>query len=465
MGVSVQPELSGDVIVHRRRRGVELMLLLSAQALAFGGWFVTRLNLQEQVPGDWPLVAVCWFGIGIAAHLVVRWRIPYADPVILPSVFLLNGLGLAMIARIDLIPDPPKSDATMQFIWTVLGVGTFAAVAFVLRDHRRLQRYPYLLFLASLILLLLPLTPLGVELNGARIWINIRQFSFQPAEVAKITLAIAFAAYFYEKRDVLALAGRKVLGITIPRGRDFIPIAVMWGMALTVMVFQNDLGMAMLIFGLFTVMIYVATQRAFWPVLSFLLFVAAALAAYFFTGHVKRRVSSWLHPFDDFGRNYQIIQGQFGMAWGGLFGRGWGDGRPGLTPLAKSDFIATAIGEELGVLGLMAVVMLYAIIVSRAFKAAILCPDGFGKLLAGGLGFVLSLQVFAIIGGVTRLLPLTGLTTPFMSQGGSALLANWILISILMVISHRARMPQAATATPQMLETPEKAEPTELVAR
>ena len=461
MSVAVQPTVSGDVIVHRRRRNVELALILFAQMFGYGGWIITHLNLYNAIPENWAQVAACWFGLGLLAHLVIRWRLPYADPLLLPSVFLLNGLGLAMIARIDQIPDVPKDDAFMQFIWTTLGVGFLVATAIMLRDHRRLQRYPYLVFIFSLILLLLPLTPLGVEINGARIWIRMFGFSFQPAEIAKITLAIAFAAYFYEKRDVLALVGKKVLGITVPRPRDFIPIAVMWGIAVMVMVGQNDLGMALLLFGLFTFMIYVATQRLFWPMIAMVMFAAAGVAAYFLTSHVQRRVSSWLDPFSDVDRNWQVIQGQFGLAWGGLFGRGWGMGRPGLTPLAKSDFISAALGEELGVLGLMAVVMVYAIIVSRGLKAALICPDGFGKLLAGGLSFILALQIFAIIGGVTRLLPLTGLTTPFMSQGGSALVSNWILIALLLVISHRGRMPQAATATPTELEDHR----TELIAR
>lgn len=461
MAVSVAPEFSGEVIVHRPRRGVELVLLLLAQGLGFGAWLLVHLSTNGVLPPDWGRAAAVWFGAGIVAHVVVRWKLRYADPVILPCVLLLNGLGLAMIARIDQIPEPPRTDAQMQLLWMVLGVAVFVFVAIMLRDHRRLQRYPYLLFISALGLLLLPLTPLGVELNGARIWINVQGFSFQPAEVAKIALAIAFAAYFYEKRDVLTLTGAKVLGVKLPRGRDFVPIAIMWVMALMVMVFQNDLGMALLIFGLFTVMIWVATQRLFWPVLAVVLFGIAGVAAYQFTSHVPTRVESWLRPFDDFDRNYQVIQGQFGMAWGGLFGRGLGEGRPGLTPLAKSDFIAAAIGEELGLMGLMAVLVLYALIISRGMKAALVCPDGFGKLLAGGLSFVLALQVFAIIGGVTRLLPLTGLTTPFMSQGGSALVANWLLIALLMVVSHRARMPQAATATPQPLDDEDR---TELIA-
>ncbi|HOA27728.1 MAG TPA: FtsW/RodA/SpoVE family cell cycle protein [Arachnia sp.] len=449
MSERVQPAVSDEVIVYRKRRGVELALLLMAQVFGFAGWVITELNLYGELPSAIGPVAAVWFGLGLAAHLVVRWRLPYADPIILPTVFLLNGLGLAMIYRIDQIPEPPRTDSTTQLMWTALGLVLFAAVVIALRDHRRLQRYPYLLFISGLVLLLLPLVPgIGHKSGGAQIWIRVFGFSFQPAEVAKIILAIAFAAYFYEKREVLALAGRSFLGLQLPRPRDLGPILVMWLASLGVMVFQNDLGTSLLFFGLFTVMIYVATERPAWPILAGILFIGAGFAAYEFTNHVPRRVNAWLDPFSDYDANLQIISAQFGFAWGGLFGRGWGLGRPGLTPLAKSDMIAAALGEEIGILGLMAIIMLYALLVARGCKAALISPDGFGKLLAVGLSFVFALQVFAIIGGVTRLLPLTGLTTPFMSQGGSSLIANWIIIGILMVISHRARMPQAATATP-----------------
>ena len=449
MSATVQPAVSDEVIVYNKRRNVELALLLLAQSFGLAGWVITSLNLYGELPTNLVVVATLWFGLGIATHLVVRFRLPYADPVILPAVFFLNGLGLAMIWRIDQIPEPVNDDAATQLLWTALGLALFAAVAFLLRDHRRLQRYPYLLFISGLVLLLLPLLPvIGVSSGGAQIWIRVFGFSFQPAEVAKIALSIAFAAYLYEKREVLALAGRRFMGIELPRARDLGPIAVMWLMCLVVMVYQNDLGTSMLFFGLFTVMIYVATERPAWPILAGISFVVAALAAFRFTYHVPRRVNAWLDPFSNYDQNLQIISAQFGFAWGGLFGRGWGLGRPGLTPLAKSDMIAAALGEEIGILGLMAIIMLYALLVARGCKAALTSPDGFGKLLAVGLSFVFALQVFAIIGGVTRLLPLTGLTTPFMSQGGSSLIANWIIVGILMVISHRARMPQAATATP-----------------
>lgn len=463
MSVVKQPAATGEVVVHRRRRNVELLLILFAQSFGFAGWVITHLTLYQDLPAELPIVAALWYGLGVAAHLVVRFRVPWADPLMLPCVFLLNGLGLAMIARLDQIPDPVRTDATMQLVWSALGIALFIGVLLVLRDHRRLQRYPYLLFIAGLILLLLPLVPgLGVARGGARIWISVAGFSFQPAEVAKILLAVAFAAYFYEKRDVLALAGKRLLGLELPRARDLGPIAVMWLAALAVMVFQNDLGTALLFFGLFTVMIYIATERPAWPILAGGAFLVAGFLAYRFTNHVPRRVNSWLDPFSDYDANLQIISAQFGYAWAGLFGRGWALGRPGLTPLPKSDFIAASLAEELGMVGLIAIVLVYALLVSRGLKTALIAPDGFGKLLAGGLAFVFGLQVFAIIGGITRLLPLTGLTTPFMSQGGSSLIANWIIVGILMVISHRARMPQAATATPQELTVDDA---TELIAR
>lgn len=464
MSAAVQPAVSDEVIVYKKRRNIELVLILFAQSFGLAGWIITSLNLYGELPEGVIPVAVIWYVIGIAAHLVVRLRIPYADPVILPSVLLLNGLGLAMISRIDQIPEPVNDDARTQLVWTLLGLVLFAAVVIFLRDHRRLQRFPYLMFIAGLVLILLPLVPgLGVSSGGAQIWIRVFGYSFQPAEVAKILLAIAFAAYLYEKRDVLALAGRRFLGLDLPRARDLGPIAVMWAMCLVVMVYQNDLGTSLLFFGLFTVMIYIATERPAWPILAGIMFMIAGVAAFLFTPHVSRRVNAWLFPFSDYDRNLQIISAQFGYAWGGLFGRGWGLGRPGLTPLAKSDMIAAALGEEIGIVGLMGIIVIYALIVARGFKAAVTSPDGFGKLLAAGLSFAFALQVFAIIGGVTRLLPLTGLTTPFMSQGGSSLVANWMIVAILLIISHRGRMPQAATAAPREAGTVDDA--TQVISR
>lgn len=431
-------------VAYRKRRGVELVMVLCAQALGLGGYFLTHLFRDDALPPEWPYVTVIWLVIGLVAHLIVRITMPYADPVMLPIVLLLNGLGLAMIHRLDLATNPVGSDAQTQLIWTAVALVGFAATVLLIRDPERLHRFPYILFLVGVGLLLLPLVPgLGQEKFGARIWISIAGYSFQPAEVAKIILAIAFASYLADKGTVLSQAGKRFLGLELPRARDLGPILLMWGASLIVLVAESDLGTSLLFFGLFVMMLYVATRKPAWPIVGGLLFGGGAFLAYQLFGHVRVRVSSWLDPFSNFDQNYQVIQAQFGMAWGGLFGRGWGLGTPSLTPLAKSDFIAAAIGEELGAVGLMAVVVLYALLITRGLRTALTTTQPFLKLLSAGLAFVFAIQVFAIIGGVTRLLPLTGLTTPFMSQGGSSLLANWVVIAIMLMISNLARRPQA----------------------
>jgi len=434
-------------VVPRKRRGVELALLAFALVLGLGAYAQVDLNVSGELGPDFVPVGVGCVVAVLLAHLAVRWRLPYADPLLLPCVVVLNGLGLAMIHRIDLISDPVAHGARQQLIWTGLGVAVFAGVAVLLRDHRPLQRYTYTIGLVGVVLLLLPLAPgIGTTKFGARIWIQLGPYSFQPAEAAKVLLAVAFASYLVEKRDVLALAGYRVLGIDLPRARDLGPILLVWLLSLAILVLQRDLGTSLLFFGLFVMMLYVSTERAGWPVLGVLLFGAGAYFGYLSFGHVRVRVGAWLHPFSDFDAYYQVISAQFGLAYGGLLGTGLGLGRPGLTPLARSDFIAAAIGEELGMAGLMAVILLYGLFVARGLRTALQCREPFGKLLAAGLAFAFALQVFAIVGGVTRLLPLTGLTTPFMSQGGSSMICNWIIVGLLMVISHQVRRP-APTAT------------------
>ena len=429
-----------EVVVYRKRRGVEAFMLLLALALGLGAYFLTHLNIDGKLPENWPWAVAVAVVLAGAAHGVVRWRIPYADPLILPMIVLLNGLGLAMIHRLDL--GDGKHSAELQLTWTVVAVAGFIALVVFLKDYRILRSFPYLTFLLGLVVLLLPLVPgLARENNGAQIWIQVGPYSFQPAEVAKIILSIAFAAYLVEKKDVLALAGGKLGPLVLPRPRDLGPILVMWLASMAVLVFQKDLGTSLLFFGLFVVMLYIATERPGWAILGAALFLAGAAAATVVFSHVQGRMSAWLDPFSDFDRNYQVIQGQFGMAWGGIFGTGWGLGRPNLTPLAKSDFIAAALGEEIGLMGLTGVVLIYGLVVARGLRAALGARDPFGKLLAAGLSFVFALQVFAIIGGITRLLPLTGLTTPFMSQGGSALLANWVMMGLLLVVTHNVRRP------------------------
>nr|WP_294693990.1 FtsW/RodA/SpoVE family cell cycle protein [uncultured Friedmanniella sp.] len=434
-------------VVPRKRRNVELALLVFALGIGLAAYAIVDLNVLGAVTPRFPGLAGLSALLVLLAHLAVRWRLPYADPVILPCVVVLNGLGLAMIHRIDLINDPPLAGARQQLIWTVIGVAMFVAVATLLRDHRPLQGYTYTIGLVGILLLLMPLVPgLGEEKFGARIWIEVMGYSFQPAEAAKVLLAIAFAAYLVEKRDVLALAGLRVLGVDLPRARDLGPILLMWLLSLTILVLQRDLGTSLLFFGLFVMMLYVSTERAGWPVLGTLLFAAGAYLGYLNFGHVRVRVGAWLDPFSDYDAYFQVINAQFGMAWGGLLGTGLGEGRPGLTPLARSDFIAAALGEELGMTGLMAIILVYGLVVARGLRTSLQCREPFGKLLSAGLAFAFALQVFTIIGGVTRLLPLTGLTTPFLSQGGSSLVCNWIVVALLLVVSHQARKPVVTVA-------------------
>lgn len=429
--------------VHRRRRGAELFLLILALAVGVGAYAAVGLGVEGAVPAD-----IVGYGGGLAAltigaHLAVRFVAPYADPVLLPVVAALNGLGLAVIRRLDLADN--TTFAQQQLIWMTVGVVLFVVTLVVLRDHRMLSRFTYTAGLAAILLLLAPLVPgLGYEVNGARIWVRLGPFGLQPGEVAKVLLVVAFSGYLVVHRDALALAGRRLLFVDLPRGRDLGPILAMWGVSLGILVFQRDLGSSLLFFGLFLVMLYVATERPGWLVVGSALFFGGAAVAYQLFGHVQNRVNIWLDPlayYDQSPGSGQLVEGLFGMAWGGLIGRGLGQGSPERVPYAESDFIIGAIGEELGLTGVLAVVLLYGLIVERALRAAVISRDAFGKLMATGLAGVLALQVFVVIGGVTRLIPLTGLTTPFLSYGGSSLVANWVIVALLLRISDQARRP------------------------
>ncbi|HZJ07373.1 MAG TPA: FtsW/RodA/SpoVE family cell cycle protein [Nocardioidaceae bacterium] len=454
--MSAQESTAG--FTHRRRRGAELFLLLLSLVVGVGAYAAVGLGVEGTVPvdilgyGGW-LAALC-----LIAHLVIRFFAPYADPVLLPIVAALNGLGLAMIRRIDLAELAQNEDANTfardQLIWMTLGVALFVAVLVLLRDHRRLQAFTYTSGFAALFLLLLPLLPvLGTEINGARIWIRLGPFSFQPGEIAKVCLVIFFAGYLVLHRDALALAGRRFAGIDFPRGRDLGPVLAMWLVSLAVLVLQRDLGSSLLFFGLFLVMLYVATERPGWLVVGGALFAGGAYLGFLFFGHVQSRVDSWLDPFPSDTGSYQIVQGMYGQAWGGLVGRGLGQGDPTLIPFSYSDFIFAAMGEELGLTGVMAMILLYGIIVERGLRTALVCRDAFGKLVATGLAVTFALQVFVVVGGVTKLIPLTGLTTPFMSYGGSSLVANWALIALLLRISDHARRPLPDLGGPEESET------------
>ncbi|QCX26127.1 FtsW/RodA/SpoVE family cell cycle protein [Nocardioides jishulii] len=432
--------------VHRSRRGAELFLLILALAVGLGAYAAVGVGVNGEIPvnivgyGGW-LTALL-----LAAHVALRFLAPYADPVLLPVVAALNGLGLAVIYRIDLARGKEIGGlAQQQLIWMTLGVALFVATLFVVRDHRLLQRFTYTSALAAVILLLLPMVPgLGFSNYGAKIWIKVAGMTFQPGEIAKVLLVIAFAGYLVRHRDALALAGRRILFIDLPRGRDLGPILLMWLISLGILAVQRDLGSALLFFGLFLVLLYVATERPGWIVVGSVLFAAGATLAYFAFGHVRNRVRIWQDPMayiDAKPGSGQLVEGLFGMAWGGLIGRGFGEGMPWRIPVVESDFILAAIGEELGLTAVMAVILCYGLIVERSLRTALICRDGFGKLLAVGLGSVIALQTFVVIGGVTALIPLTGLTTPFVSYGGSSLIANWVIIALVARVSDHARKP------------------------
>src|SRR5436305_1577141 len=308
----------------------------------------------------------------------------------------------------------------------------------------------------ALLLLVIPavLPASHSEVNGARIWIRFGGFSIQPGEIAKLALEVFFAGYLVRKRELLALAGRRVLGLDLPRARDLGPILVAWGLSLLILVRESDLGSSLLFFGIFLVVLYVATQRGSWLVVGVVLFLVGAFVASHVIGHVHDRFDAWLHPFDEriytraFGGSYQLAQGLFGMATGGISGTGLGQGRPDIVPFANTDFIMSTVGEELGLAGVMGVLTLYMLIVLRGLRAAIGARDAFGKLIAAGLSFGLALQVFVQVGGVTRLLPLTGLTLPFLSYGASSLVSNWLLLALLIRISDAGRRPVTTPARP-----------------
>jgi cell division protein FtsW (lipid II flippase) len=340
-------------------------------------------------------------------------------------------------------------------MWAAIGVALAAAVIWFLRDHRVLRRYTFTAMVVGLVLLMLPLVPvLGRTINGARIWIAVGPLGFQPGELAKIVLAIFFAGYLVSQRDNLSLAGRKVLGMQLPRGRDLGPILIAWLASVGVLVLERDLGTSLLFFGVFVAMLYVATERVSWIVIGLSLFVAGAYFAYNLFDHVQGRVTAWLDPFSqevydrEFGGSYQLVQGLFGMAKGGLVGTGLGKGRPTLVPYSESDFIVASLGEELGMAGLFALFMLYIVLVQRGMRTAIGVRDGFGKLLAAGLAFTIALQCFVVVGGVTRVIPLTGLTMPLLAYGGSSLVSNWMIVGLLLRISDSARRPAPTVSAP-----------------
>lgn len=444
-------------------RGVEFGLLVLA-------WLVSSLACAQvawttrgtPIPGLWATFVVVII-VSTTMHVIVQWRARYADQVMLPVATLLTTLGLTMIARLDSAAaasaaqqgaSPPTPDVYAQMTWFAIAAILFIATIILVRDHRRLQRYTYTLGLAGLVLLSLPLVPwIGTTVNGATLWIRVGSFSFQPGEIAKILLTISIAGYLVLKRDSLSLVRVKALGIGLPPPRDLGPVIGAWLLSLAVLIFERDLGTSLLFFGIFLGMLYIATQRPSWLVIGFGLFLLGSTVAVLSFGHVRSRVSIWLDPWAQAdGAGYQIVQSLYGFANGGLLGAGLGQGFPNYVPFASTDFILAAYAEELGLVGIVAIIILYAVLVERGLRTAIEAHDPFGQLLAAGLAIAVGLQAFIIMGGISRLIPLTGLTTPFMSYGGSSLIANWIIVALLLRISDRARRP-----APMMVSTADAA--------
>ena len=377
-------------------------------------------------------------------HWVLRKYAVKADGLMLPLAFLLNGLGIAMIYRLDLAElAAGGSDLFAQRqVWlSCFAMLIAAAVIRVVPNHLALRRFPFIAGLAAVVLLLLPAAPvIGRTVNGATLWVGTDELSFQPGEIAKILLAIFFAGYLVSRQGSLAEIGSRVLGVKVPRAKDLGPILLFWFASLGVLIVQRDLGTSILYFGLFLVMVYTATGRGFYIGAGLVMMVTGALVASRFFDYVERRFEVWLDPFSSanytaIGGSYQLVQGLFGMANGDVIGTGLGGGFPQLIPLAESDFIFAALGEELGLAGVFVILAVYLLLVYRGLRIANSHPDDFSKLLALGLAFVIGLQVFVVAGGVMGLLPLTGLTTPFLAAGGSSLLANWSIIALLLIIS------------------------------
>lgn len=428
-------------------RNLELALLLAAMGLTGAALALVQLGAVGEL--DVTMLGYS-AGLGVLAltmHVILRITAPDADPFLLPIAVTLNGLGVAMIYRLDIAEGFTgwQSSGVRQMVWTAIAMVTALVVLLIVRNHRVLARYRYVAMAVGIGLLLLPMLPgIGQTINGARLWIQLGPFSFQPGEIGKIALAVFFAGYLVTARESLSIVGRTVLGVRLPRGKDLGPILIVWVAAMAVLVFQRDLGTSLLYFGLFLVMIYVATARLSWVALGLTLFLGGALAASQTLGYVNGRFAAWLGAFeqanyDAIGGSFQLVQGMFGLANGGLIGTGLGQGRPDIVPLAESDFIIASLGEELGLVGLFAILGLYLLFVARAFRIGFNGTDDFGRLLAVGLGFLIALQVFIVIGGVTRVIPLTGLTTPFLAAGGSSLVANWIIVALLLRVSDTVR--------------------------
>ncbi|KOT94043.1 cell division protein FtsW [Streptomyces rimosus subsp. pseudoverticillatus] len=433
------------------RRRTEAWLLGLVVLITVGGYAYTSVSMRGQLPGGLTGFAAAFFLLAFVPHVAIRRWAARADPLILPITLLLTGLGLVLLDRLDLTyaakPYLKIAQAgSGQLVWAVIAIAVCVAVLLALPDHRRLQRYLYVMMAAALVLLMAPAF-FGADRFGAKRWIMLGPLSAQPGEFVKIMIAVFFAGYLTVNRDALALTGRRFLGMRLPPGRHLGPIATIWGLSLLVLIFERDLGTSLIFFGLFVITLYVATERTSWVACGLLMAVGGAGVVGSLEPHVHGRVVAWLHPMDAFtsagqkaGISEQLGQALFSFGSGGLTGTGLGQGHPELIGFAgNSDFILTTVGEELGLTGVMAVLLLYALLAQRGLRTALLARDPFGKLLATGLTTALLLQVFVVTGGVMGLIPLTGKALPFLAKGGSSMIANWLMVTLLIRISDSAQ--------------------------
>lgn len=442
------------VKVPQKLRNLELTLLLISLGLCALALSLVQWGANGKL--DWSLLS---YGAGLAGltiglHLVLRVVARDADPFVVPIATMLNGLGLTMIHRLDLAAGASGWGASgvRQMAWTAIALLIAIATLFLIKNYRTLLRFRYIAMLSGLLLLTMPLWPaIGRTVNGANLWVSIGGVTFQPGELAKISLAIFFAGYLMTTKDSLVKVGTTFAGIQWPRIRDLGPLGIVWILSMGVLIFQRDLGTSLLYFGLFLMMLYMATSRPLWIGIGASLFILGATIAASRLSYVQGRISGWLNAFssdtyDSVGGSYQLVQGLFGFAEGGFIGKGLGQGQPNLVPLAKSDYIVAALGEELGIIGVFAILALFLILVSRGIRVGFTGTDDFGRMLSTGLGFVLALQVFIVIGGITRAIPVTGLATPFLAAGGSSLVANWLIVALLLRLSDDARASVRAEA-------------------
>jgi cell division protein FtsW (lipid II flippase) len=429
-----------------KARNRELLALIPASLLVTAGFTGVFIQRQEELSNASLTVGAIFLGLCLVVHIFLRVALPHADPYMFPLVALLACFGLVMIYRID------ETLAREQAQWFVVGLIAFCGTITLFRDYRKLEQYRYTIAAVSIGLLFLPRVPgIGGQTNGAFLAISVGPITFQPAEFAKIGIVIFLASYLRDNRQILVQGARRVLGVTIPPLKQFGPLLVVWGAAMFMLVFIRDLGSSLMFFGAFLALLYVATNRLSFVVIGLFMFSAGAWFFANTVGHVQDRVDIWRDPFKDpDGTGYQLLQGMFAQADGGLFGAGFGQSLlegPGGTvilPAPHTDFIYAVITDELGLVGATAVILIYLLIVERGFKTALLARDSFSTLLAAGLTSVFALQVFVIVGGVTRVIPLTGVTLPFVSYGGSSIVANFVLLALLLLVSDRARRPASA---------------------